>query len=367
MKGKSQLSQLTPYKPGKNVEDVKHELGLDHIVKLASNENPFGYSHHVKEAIEDEFTQLSVYPDGYASKLRQKVAEQFPVTEDQVIFGNGTDEVIQMICRTYLEEGFNTIMATPTFPQYKHNAVIENADIREIPLKQGGHDLEAMLAAIDEKTKVIWLCMINNPTGVAINQQDLLSFLNRVPRDVVVCLDEAYYEYLTMDDYADTIALINDYPNIIIARTFSKIYGLAALRVGFGVAHQDIIQEMSLVRQPFNVSRIAQTAAAAAIEDRAFIEKCHRVNRQGLMMFYEFCQTYDLFYYPSEANFILIDFGCSGDDIYHYLLTCGYIVRSGVALGYPYCVRITIGSEEQTKDIIHHLTKWMEHQNKGAV
>lgn len=358
MKAKQQLKNLTPYKPGKNIEDVKDELGLTDIVKLASNENPFGCSEKVKKVIDEEINQLAVYPDGYASVLRDKTAQLFHVNHDQLIFGNGTDEIIQMICRAFLTEGSNTVMPEPTFPQYKHNAIIEGAQIREIPLKNGMHDLNKMSEAVDENTKIVWLCMINNPSGEYIRETDFISFLESIPSDILVVCDEAYYEYAIAEDYPDTLGLLEQYPNLLLARTFSKIYGLAALRVGYGVGHASLIAEIEPVRQPFNVSRIGQAAAAAALDDQAFIDECRRINRAGLQQIYQFCEDYGLSYYPSQGNFILIDFNQSGDDIFDYLIKHGYIVRSGTALGYPTAIRLTIGSQEHMQGVIECLSTW---------
>ncbi|HET7616288.1 MAG TPA: histidinol-phosphate transaminase, partial [Bacillales bacterium] len=268
MEAKRQLKNLTPYKPGKNVEDVKEELGLKKIVKLASNENPFGSSKAVKKAVERELGELAVYPDGYAAVLREKTARFLRVNPENLIFGDGSDEVIQMICRAYLTSDDNTVMASPTFPQYKHNAVVEGAEIREVPVQQGRHDFDKMLDAIDEKTKIVWLCMVNNPSGEYIRHDELVSFLQKIPKDLLVVCDEAYYEYAVADDYADTLPLLDEHSNLIITRTFSKAYGLAALRVGYGIAAPNVIAAMESVRQPFNTSRMGQLAAATAIDDQ---------------------------------------------------------------------------------------------------
>jgi histidinol-phosphate aminotransferase len=360
MEAKQQLRNLTPYKPGKNIEDVKKELGLKKIVKLASNENPFGCSPKVKEAIDREISELAIYPDGYAAVLREKTARFLGVKPENLIFGNGTDEVIQMICRTYLTPDANTVMAVPTFSQFKHNAVIEGAEIREIPIENGRHDLKKMARAIDEKTKIVWLCMINNPSGEYIRHSELVSFMETVPRDVLVVCDEAYYEYVVAEDFADSFSLFDKYSNLMITRTFSKAYGLAALRVGYAIAHREVITPMESVRPPFNTSRIAQVAAAAALDDQEFIQKCRDINREGLQKFYDFCEVFGLSYFPSQANFILIDFDRSGDEVFDYLLKNGYIIRPGTVLGHPTAARITVGAPEDTKGIIECLSTWLQ-------
>ncbi|QGQ46684.1 histidinol-phosphate transaminase [Metabacillus sediminilitoris] len=355
MQVKEQLLQLKPYQPGKPIEEVKKEFNLTKVVKLASNENPFGCSPKVKQAILDELEQLAIYPDGYAALLRTKVANHVGVNENEIIFGNGTDEVIQIICRALLNPQSNTVMATPTFPQYKHNAVIEGAEIREVPLVNGDHDLDSMLVQIDENTKIVWICTPNNPVGTYVKKQALLDFLTKVPKHVLVIVDEAYYEYVTAEDYPQTVPLLKDNSNLMILRTFSKAYGLAALRIGYGLGNVELINKIEPAREPFNTNRVAQAAAIAALGDVQFVEECQIKNKQGLQQFYDFCEELKLNYYTSEGNFILIDFNRDSDELFQALLKRGYIVRSGNALGVPNHLRITIGTEQQNAEIIQIL------------
>lgn len=360
MRWKKQILDLPPYQPGKSIEDVKRQYGLEKIVKLASNENPYGSSEKVMAAIHNISSSLALYPDGYATNLRNALAEQLKVQPDQLIFGNGSDELILVISRSLLLPGTNTVMASPTFPQYKHNAVVEGAEVREVPLVNGEHDLEAMLKAIDENTKVVWVCSPNNPTGVYIPNEKLVEFLDQVPQNVLVVLDEAYYEYVKTDDYYDAISLTSSYPNLIVLRTFSKIYGIASLRVGYGVANSSIIAALEPVREPFNVNTFAQVAAIAALEDQSFVEDCRQRNREGLEQFYQFCTDNQLDFYPSQGNFILIDFKVDGNEVFQYLLERGYIVRSGKALGFPTSVRITVGSKEQNEGVLAELSQFLQ-------
>lgn len=359
MQIKNQLLDLKPYQPGKPIEEVKKEYNLTKIVKLASNENPYGSSPLVKIAIQQELEHLAIYPDGYSANLREKLALHTGVAENELIIGNGSDEIIQIICRALLTNQSNTVMATPTFSQYRHNAVIEGADIREVPLINGNHDLVGMLQQIDENTKIVWVCSPNNPTGTYVHSNSLLSFLEKVPTNVLVVVDEAYYEYVTAEDFPQTISLIKKYPNLMILRTFSKAYGLASLRVGFGIGNADFINKIEPARAPFNTNRFAQAAAVAAIEDQDFIGKCLILNKKGLQQFYQFCEESKLSYYPSEANFILIDFERDSDELFQALLEKGYIVRSGNALGFPTHLRITIGSEQQNQEIIEQLKEFI--------
>ena len=360
MQVKKQLLGLKPYQPGKPIEEVKKQFNLTKVVKLASNENPYGCSPKAKQAIMDELDQLAIYPDGYSASLRTRVAKHVNVNEEELIFGNGSDEVVQIICRALLNPEKNTVMATPTFPQYKHNAVIEGAEVREVPLVNGDHNLDEMIGKIDENTTVVWVCTPNNPTGTYVTKDNLLNFLTKVPKHVLVVVDEAYYEYVLAEDYPDTVSLLNEHSNLMILRTFSKAYGLASLRIGFGIANAELIRKIEPAREPFNTSRVAQAAAIASLEDPDFVADCREKNKKGLKQFYEFCENLNLDYYPSEGNFILIDFNRDSDEVFQALLEKGYIVRSGNALGFPTHLRITVGSEIQNNEIIEILKDFVQ-------
>lgn len=361
MRWKEQLLTLTPYQPGKTIGEVKRQYGLKEITKLASNENPFGCSKKVKEVLMNA-GDFEKYPDGYATDIRSDLAEFLHVNPNQLIFGCGSDEIISMISRALLDPKYNTVMASPTFSQYKHNAIIDGAgEIREIPLINGEHDLDKMLDAIDDRTNVVWLCSPNNPTGTYIPEERLISFLNKVPKTTLVVLDEAYYEYVVADDYYNSIDLIDVFENLIVLRTFSKIYGLASFRVGYGVSNPEVILSLEPARGPFNTNTLGQMVAAQAIKDQHFVEFCRKTNREGLQQFYDFCEENGLKYYPSQANFILIDFNRQGNEVFQYLLERGYIVRSGNALGFPTAVRITVGSKEQNDGLLNMLKEYLSH------
>ncbi|MFZ0475902.1 MAG: histidinol-phosphate transaminase [Halobacillus sp.] len=346
MKAKDILRDMKPYKPGKGIEEVKKEYGLERIVKLASNENPFGFSPKVKQELPELITNLEIYPDGYAAAVRRKVAEFINVNDNQLIFGNGSDEVVQIICRTFLEPGANTIMAAPTFPQYRHNALIEGAEVREVPLVDGHHDLEEMLRQIDSQTRVLWICTPNNPTGVHIESEKLKAVMDACPDHVLVVLDEAYYEYLETDDYFDSLAALDNYTNLIVLRTFSKAYGLAGLRIGYGVGHPDVIRMLEPSREPFNTTTVSQAAAILALDDQQFLKMSLEENKKNKRALMKFCDENGLSYYDSQANFLLIHLPFSGDEMFQHLLAKGFIVRSGEALGLPNTIRLTIGRSE---------------------
>jgi histidinol-phosphate aminotransferase len=360
MKWKEQLLSLAPYKPGRPIESVKKEYGLDNVVKLASNENPFGTSQKVVAALQTALSSFAIYPDGYATNLRTAVAEFLKLDEEQLIFGNGADNLIQIVSRAFLLPGKNTVMANPSFSQYKHNAIIDGAEIREVPLVDGEHDLDAMLQAIDENTAVVWVCSPNNPTGVHISKEKITSFLEKVPKETLVVIDDAYHDYVVADDFYEAVDFVKDYNNLIVLRTFSKIYGIASLRVGYGVAHQDIIRVLEPAREPFNVNTLGQIAAVAALADQDYVNECRRKNREGMAQFEQFCEENGLHYFPSQANFILIDFGTSGDEVFQYLLKKGYIIRSGNALGYASSVRVTVGSKEENDGVIEAMKQYLQ-------
>ncbi|MGP4041334.1 histidinol-phosphate transaminase [Gracilibacillus sp. D59] len=359
MQAKQVFQNMSPYTPGKQIEEVKKEYGLSKIVKLASNENPFGYSQKVKDAIPRMIDHLEIYPDGYATALRETLARKLNVGEKQLIFGCGSDEVVDIICRTYLEEGTNTVMATPTFPQYKHNALIQGAEIVEVPLIDGYHDLKTMLKEINAQTRVVWLCSPNNPTGSLISRNQLVEFLDTCSSDVLVVLDEAYYEYIENSQDPDSIGLLKTYPNLVILRTFSKAYGLANLRVGYGIASEEIATNLNITRGPFNTTSISQLSALTALEDRDFLEHTYKENLVNKKSFMQACDEMGLSYYDSEANFLFVKLPISGDELFEYLLKKGFIVRSGEALGHPNGVRITIGSKEQMDEIVSNMKEFL--------
>ncbi|HHU20255.1 MAG TPA: histidinol-phosphate transaminase [Bacilli bacterium] len=362
MKAKSVFKSMSPYKPGKQVDEVKREFNLDRIVKLASNENPFGYSKKVDDVVRETANHFEIYPDGYATELRQLLSENLKVNPDQLVFGCGADEVIDIICRTYLSEGTNTIVANPTFPQYKHNALIQGATVKEIPLVDGEHDLEAMLEAVDSLTKIIWLCSPNNPTGSLIDQQTLEQFLQACPSDVLVVVDEAYMDYVQSDKKVNTIDLLHKHPNLMIVRTFSKVYGLAGLRIGYGIAQLEVSEALNIARGPFNTTRLAQQAAIVAYQDRDFIE--HTVNEtiKNRQTFMNALDQMNLSYYDSEANFVFVKLPVSGDSLFNYLMTQGFIVRSGEALGHPNGVRITIGNADDMQILRDKIQLFLDQQ-----
>jgi histidinol-phosphate aminotransferase len=357
---KQNIMHLPVYQPGKPIEEVKRELGLSEVIKLASNENPFGCSPKAKEAIAAEAETISLYPDGGAVELTAALAEHLGVRPNQIIFGAGSDDVILMIARAYLVQGDETVMATHTFPQYKHNCEIEGAVSIEVPLKNGKHDLPAMLAKINDKTKIVWVCNPNNPTGTVVTREELNDFLKQVPQHVLVVLDEAYIEYTESADLPDGIEVIAEYKNVITLRTFSKIYGLASLRIGYGVGHPEVIHSINQVREPFNTNRFAQAAAKAAVKDQQFIAYCREQNAAGIAYLTGEFNRLGLSYYPAYGNFIMVDVKRPAKEVFESLMRKGLIVRGGHALDFPTKIRVTVGSTEQNAKFIAALTQVLD-------
>ena len=362
MKWKQQILGMKAYQPGKPMEEVKRQFGLEEVIKLASNENPFGCSPKVTAFLGDQTNNAAIYPDGYAQTLRTTVAQHLQVAEDELIFGNGSDDLIAIVTRALLYPGVNTIMATPSFSQYEHNAIIEGAEVRKVPCVNGYHDLQGMLAQIDENTSVVWICSPNNPVGTIVGSEELVQFLDQVPSHVLVVLDEAYIEYVTEPTYLNTLQLYKTYSNLILMRTFSKAYGLASFRVGYGIANADIIAKLDPVRAPFNNTVLSQAVAAVAMSDQAFIEQCIAKNEEGKKQFYAFCEKHQLHYYPSQTNFVLFEVKADSQVVFEELMKRGFITRSGSALGVPNYLRVTIGTVEQNEKFLRLLEEVLTEQ-----
>jgi histidinol-phosphate aminotransferase len=354
MKPKSHIVNLPVYQPGKPIQEVKRELGLDEVIKLASNENPYGASPATKDAILSELANISIYPDGGAVNLTEVLSKHLGVNTNQIIFGCGSDEVISLITRAFFVPGDETIMADQTFSVYKSNADIEGARSIEVPLKDGVHDLDAMLAAVTERTKIVWVCNPNNPTGTIVSQRSLTAFLDAVPAHVMVVLDEAYSEFVTDSSYSDGISLLNQYANVVVLRTFSKIYGLASLRIGYGVGSAEVIKLINQVREPFNTSSIAQAAAIAALQDQSFVDECRRLNAVGILYLQGEFDRLGLSSMPAHGNFIMVDVRKPSGDVFQALLRKGIIIRSGHQR-YPSYIRVTVGTPEQNEMFIQAL------------
>lgn len=360
---KKELENLTEYKPGKPIEEVKRELGLTSIMKLASNENPFGSSPAVKEALKKEFSQISMYPETTAPELGNRLSEKWGLTANHFVIGNGSDEVIRMMAKCFIQHGDEAVMADVTFPRYETCVFMEGGKPVKVPLRDGVHDLDAMYDAINAKTRLIFICNPNNPTGTIVDKKRLQTFIEQVPANVLVIIDEAYYEYMDEDVKLDTHQLIETHSNVIVLRTFSKIYGLASLRIGYGIMNPQIRSILLKVKDPFNSNRFAQQAALVALEDQRFVEDCRKKNREGLAFFEQRLREMNMSYFPSQANFLMIHLNEDGNKVTEKLLQKGIIVRSGASLGFPNSIRVTVGTEKENRMFIEALKEIMERED----
>ncbi len=350
------IRDLRPYEPGKPIEEVQRELGLKDIVKMASNENPVGPSPLAVRAIRENLDRINLYPDGGGYYLKKKLASSLGVGEDQIILGNGSDEIIRMVVETFLNEGEEAVIAEPSFVIYKLAVKTINGKCRMVALNDYQYDMESMAKVVGERTKIVFVANPNNPTGTMVTKSEVESFLAKIPEGVISVFDEAYFEYIERDDFPETIRYINSGATIICLRTFSKIYGLAGLRIGYGISQPEIVTEMNRVRQPFNANSIAQVAAISALDDREHVEKSREVNRAGKDFLYRELEKRKIAYVPSEANFILVEVG-DGAGVASALLKKGVIVRDMSCYNLPNFVRVTIGVEEANKRFIEEMAK----------
>ncbi|MBM3212181.1 histidinol-phosphate transaminase [Candidatus Poribacteria bacterium] len=353
---------IMPYQPGKPIEEVARELGIPEpdIIKLASNENPLGPSPLGIQAIKDSADKVWLYPDGDCYYLKQALWKHLNFKPGNLILGNGSNEILMIIADTFINPGDEVIYSEQAFVVYELAVKTVGAKGITVPLKEYTHDLDAMADKITSGTKAIFIANPNNPTGTMVTADQVDRFMKRVPDDVLVVFDEAYYEYVERSDYPQTVNYIRDGRAVITCRTFSKIYGLAGLRVGYGIAREDIIEVMNKVRQPFNVSTISQAAAIASLKDKDHVNKSIKVNREGKKYLYSEFKKLGLDFVPSEANFILVHTPRPGAVIMTQLLKMGVIVRPMVGYSFPDSVRITIGTQEQNERLIKSLREILE-------
>ncbi|WP_166241939.1 histidinol-phosphate transaminase [Paenibacillus turpanensis] len=350
------LQALQPYSPGKPIWEVQKELGLTEVIKLASNENPLGPSPKALEAISALLPALHQYPDAQSFAAKAAIASEFGILPEQIIVTNGGDELITLVSEAFLDHGDEIIVPSPTFSEYEFGGRLMGANVKTIPLAEGyRYDPEAILAAVTERTKIVYLCSPNNPTGTILETGPLKRLLDSLPQHVLVMLDSAYSHYVTCDDYTDGLELIRSGYPLLMLKTFSKVYGLAGIRVGFGIGPQEIIQSILQVKEPFNVNALAQAAAAAAIRDREHVERSRSLVHAERLRLYEAYRKLGLEYTESMSNFILVRLGPDAKQRYEQLMQKGVIVRYGGAWGLSECVRISVGSPEENDKLIHAL------------
>lgn len=351
------VEELVPYPPGKPIEELERELGISGSIKLASNENPLGPSPMAVQAIMDKVHTLHRYPDGSGYYLKTKLSETYGVPFDQIILGNGSNELIELITRTFLSPGEHVIQAFPTFLVYEKMVRGAGGRMSSIPLSDFKVDLKEISKAITPETKIIFICNPNNPTGSAILEEDMRGFLNEIPDDIVVVLDEAYIEFASDKAVARGLELLNEHTLLVVLRTFSKLYGLAGLRIGYGFGSSNLVDYMNRVRQPFNANALAQAAATAALDDLAFVNRTQRVVREGLSYLYQSLEDMGLEYIPTQTNFFLIKVPIGGERVYELMLKEGVIVRSMVSYDLPDYIRINAGLREENERFVETLKK----------
>lgn len=350
------VCDLVAYEPGKPIDETARELGLDpaSIVKVASNENPLGPAPLAKKAIVEAAEQMHIYPDGGGYKLRSALAEKYEVELKNVILGNGSNEIIELLCHSFLNPNAALIAAEHAFVVYKLMATLFGAKYVEVPDQSFVHDLEAMAAAITEETRLVFIANPNNPTGTMVDEATIDDFMAKVPDHVVVVFDEAYFEFLK--DAPDTLKYVREGKNVCVLRTFSKAYGLAGLRIGYGIASEQVAGILQKARQPFNANEVAQRAALASLEDTGHVQATIELNDKGLAFYEEAFKKRGMNYVPSVANFILVEVG-DGDHLFAEMLKQGVIVRAMRGYKLPGWLRISMGTMEENTRCLAVLDK----------
>lgn len=347
---------LQPYQPGKPIEELERELGISDIIKLASNENPLGASPRAVKAIETCMADLHRYPDGGAYGLKRALASKLAIDTAQITVGNGSNDVLELVARGFVQPGDEVVFAQHAFAVYPLVTMAVGGKAIVVPAKNYGHDLQAMAAAINTRTKLVFIANPNNPTGTWLARDNLHAFLKRVPPNVVVVLDEAYFEFVTHPEYPSGLQWLLEFPNLVVTRTFSKIHGLAALRAGYGISHPSIADVLNRVRQPFNVNSLAMAAATAALDDDLHVQASIVLNRRGLQQLEDGFKNLGLNFIPSVANFLAVEVG-NASGIYDALLHMGVIVRPIASYGLPRHLRVTVGLEAENARFLAALAK----------
>jgi histidinol-phosphate aminotransferase len=350
------IRSLSPYVPGKPIDELQRELGLTRVIKLASNENPLGPSPRALAALSGAQDMLHRYPDGGGYQLRQTIADRWKVGREQVILGNGSDEILGLLARTFLTPGDEAIMADHTFVIYKMEVTAVHGKPVVVPLVDWTYDLESMVCAVTPRTRLLFLCNPNNPTGTMVSAEAVDRLMTKVPEDVIVVFDEAYFEYVRNSKFPDAMAYVKQGRNAIVLRTFSKIYGLAGLRIGYGISTTEIIDFLNRVRPPFNANSLAQRAALAALGDDEHVAKSRAVNTAGMEQMEQGLRALGVIPIPSETNFLYFDAKRDGRLVFEALLRAGIIVRhiDGTML------RVTIGQPDENAAFLQAFRKVLD-------
>lgn len=350
------IAKLVPYSPGKPLDELERELGIHGAVKLASNENPLGPSPKALAALDERKETVHLYPDGGAHDLTRALADRWKVSGNQIVVGNGSDEIISLLVKTFVSPGEEAVMADHTFVMYKLAVTGGHGVCVEVPLKDWRHDLPAMARAVTGRTRVVFVCNPNNPTGTMVTRDEVREFMAAVPDDVIVVFDEAYYEYVRDPHYPDTLDYVRQNRPVVVLRTFSKIYGLAGLRIGYGITTPEIVEYLHRVRNPFNANTLAQFAARAALGDERHVAASRALNEAEMASVDNGLRALGLAPLPSQANFLFFDTHRNGRDVFDRLLREGIIVRH---LGGS-MLRVTIGRPEENRRFLKALSNVME-------
>ena len=356
------IASLSPYSPGKPLSELERELGISEAIKLASNENPWGPSPKALQVLEQASASLHRYPDGGAHALREALAKKWQMPQDQILVGNGSDEVISLLIKTFLAPGDEAVMADLTFVMYRLSVLGGHGVLVEVPLNNWMHDLPAMVEAVTDRTRLFFICNPNNPTGTMLSAKEINAALAKIPDHVVVVFDEAYYEYVRDVEYPDSLGYVRDGRPVVVLRTFSKIYGLAGLRVGYGITTSEIANYVNRVRPPFNVNSLAQEAAQAALLDDEHVAKSRAMNEAEMTFLEEGLTKMGFTTIPTQANFIYFDVGMDGAVLYDALLREGVIVRHIRGS----MIRVTIGQPTENRRLLEALDQVLPALSRSA-
>jgi histidinol-phosphate aminotransferase len=355
------LDNIKPYVPGKPVEEVQREYGLQDVIKLASNENPMGPPLRTLAALREALAGLNSYPDGQSYYLRRALAARLGVKPEQLTVGNGADGIIMQTCMAYLDEGSEVIVSKSSFPVYDIYTHAMRAKLVKTPCRNYGLDLDAMASALTDRTKIIFVCNPNNPTGTMNTAAEAEALMARVPNHILVVFDEAYYEFVDSPDYPDTLRYVREgRKNVLVMRTYSKIYALAGIRLGYAIADPEILEPMHKIKEPFAVNLLAQVAGIAALEDEDYRKASVASNHEGRLFLYREFERLNLFYVRSHANFVLVRVGPKAADVFQKLLKAGVIVRPCNGYDLPEFLRITIGNASQNARMVEALANVLE-------
>lgn len=349
------VAGLHPYQPGKPVEELEREYGIKNAIKLASNENPLGAGEAAKAAMRTCIDDIELYPDGNGFKLKHALAKKLGVNTDMITLGNGSSEILELVARTFVTPENQVLFSEHAFAVYPILTQAIGAEALVTPAKNWGHDLDAMAAAITDRTRLCFVTNPNNPTGTWLTKTDLHAFLKQVPQHVIVVVDEAYFEYVQEPDYPNAIEWLDEFPNLLVTRTFAKIHGLAGLRIGYGICHPGMADLLNRVRQPFNCNSMALAAAEAALADESHVQKSVETNQKGMQQLMVGFDQLGLKYIPSVGNFISVAFDKPAGEIYEALLKQGVIIRPVGVYDMPYHLRATIGTQAQNQRLLDAL------------